>query len=153
MLDGGATIIKVEVINHKATGLMIARSDDLQGFYAHGRTIEELERNIPAAIEALMKARTGQDGSGRSRRADRRGAGVGIQAWHSEILGGRRVTADQARAQLRQWGLTQHTPYEGGCVYQGRDGVFVNIPNLDALSEEERRDFLWGVVALAYGFE
>lgn len=52
--------IKVDIIQHEKTGLLIATSDDLRGLYAHGRTMEDLEDAIGAAIKAILEAKLGR---------------------------------------------------------------------------------------------
>ena len=47
---------RVDIFVHKKTGLLMATSEDLKGFMAHGRTDEELDRNIAAAMKALLEA-------------------------------------------------------------------------------------------------
>jgi hypothetical protein len=48
--------VKINVITHRKTGLLVARSDDLPGLMVHGRSDEELDERIPDAIRALMEA-------------------------------------------------------------------------------------------------
>ena len=52
--------IRVKIITHEVTGLMIAMSDDLPGLYVHGRTSKDLERAIPIAIRDILEAQTGR---------------------------------------------------------------------------------------------
>lgn len=47
--------IKVDIVTHAKTGLFVATSEDLPGLYAHGRTMEDLERNISIAIKDIME--------------------------------------------------------------------------------------------------
>jgi predicted RNase H-like HicB family nuclease len=47
---------RVETVEHRETGLLVAMSDDLPGLYVHGRSEEELEERIPVAIKALLEA-------------------------------------------------------------------------------------------------
>ena len=48
--------ISIEIIEHRKTGLLIASSNDLKGFLAHGRDYDDLETNIRSAIRALLEA-------------------------------------------------------------------------------------------------
>jgi predicted RNase H-like HicB family nuclease len=47
---------KVTTIRHRETGLYVAMSDDLPGFYAHGRSVREIEERIPQAIKMILEA-------------------------------------------------------------------------------------------------
>lgn len=49
---------KVDIIQHEKTGLLVATSDDLPGLYAHGRTMEDLEKAIAVAIKDILEAKT-----------------------------------------------------------------------------------------------
>ena len=53
--------ISIEIIEHRKTGLLIASSNDLKGFLAHGRDYDDLETNIRLAIRALLSAREKND--------------------------------------------------------------------------------------------
>lgn len=48
--------IRINVLMHEKTGLMLATSPDHKGLYVHGRTPQELEERIPLAIKALLEA-------------------------------------------------------------------------------------------------
>jgi hypothetical protein len=48
--------VKIEVVEHRRTGLMVAMSKDLRGLMVHGRTGDELDERIPEAIRSLMEA-------------------------------------------------------------------------------------------------
>lgn len=47
--------IRVSAVLNKKTGLMIAYSDDLKGLVVPGRTPEEIEERLPAAIRELLE--------------------------------------------------------------------------------------------------
>lgn len=49
-------VITVEVMQHEATGLLVAVSEDVKGLYVHGRSPEELEARIPQALRAIFEA-------------------------------------------------------------------------------------------------
>lgn len=49
--------VRINVVEHRKTGLMIAMSEDLEGLMVHGRTEEELDARIPDAIRSLLEAR------------------------------------------------------------------------------------------------
>lgn len=48
--------IRINVIQHKSTGLLAAVSPDLKGFIVHARTDEELYGKLGAAFEEFMGA-------------------------------------------------------------------------------------------------
>jgi predicted esterase len=49
-------IIKIRVLSHSTTGLLMAMSDDMPGLVVHGRSDEDLERKLPAALRELLEA-------------------------------------------------------------------------------------------------
>jgi hypothetical protein len=48
--------IKISVIAHKTSDLLLAYSDDLKGFVVHGHTFEELIEKSPAAVREVLEA-------------------------------------------------------------------------------------------------
>ncbi len=66
--------IKVDIHTHVATGLLIATSEDLKGLYAHGRTVDDLERNIMRAIKDILEAQSGREVEVRKEGHDRKDA-------------------------------------------------------------------------------
>lgn len=48
--------ITVDVLQHEATGLMVALSPEMKGLIVHGRSDSELMERIPIAIRDLMEA-------------------------------------------------------------------------------------------------
>ena len=50
----------VTTVRHSETGLLVATSDDLPGFYAHGRSEREIEERIPQAMKSLLEAQSGE---------------------------------------------------------------------------------------------
>jgi len=48
--------IKIDVLEHPKSGLMVAVSDELPGLYVHGTNDGELAARIPEAIRALLEA-------------------------------------------------------------------------------------------------
>lgn len=49
-------IIKIRVLCHQTTGLLMATSEDIAGLVVHGRSNEELEKKIPLAVRDLLQA-------------------------------------------------------------------------------------------------
>lgn len=49
-------IVRVKVRKHKDTDLRVAYSDDLKGLLVPGRSVEELEEKLPAAITEILEA-------------------------------------------------------------------------------------------------
>lgn len=45
-----------EIFGHEPTGLFIAKSDDVKGVIVHGHTLEEIKKNIPAALSGYFEA-------------------------------------------------------------------------------------------------
>ena len=53
------------------------------------------------------------------------------------------MTADEYRGAIRAMGLTAVKPaYDGGTLYEDRDGQFHTLPNPENLSATERKDLL-----------
>lgn len=48
--------IHVDVLKHRATGLLMAVSDDLPGLHVAADTTEELQAELPIVIKALIEA-------------------------------------------------------------------------------------------------
>jgi predicted RNase H-like HicB family nuclease len=46
----------IRVFQDPETGILMAASDDLPGFVLHAYTIEELETELPGALESFMRA-------------------------------------------------------------------------------------------------
>lgn len=51
-----AKIVNVRIIKHRDTDLLLGISDEMRGLYVHGRSVEELENRIAAAIRELLEA-------------------------------------------------------------------------------------------------
>ena len=49
--------IRISIVVHKRTGLLVAFSDDLKGLYVHARDDDELRERIPVAIRAILEAK------------------------------------------------------------------------------------------------
>ena len=49
-------IVKIEVVRHRTTGLLVAMSDDLPGLMVHGRTDEEIDERLEGAVRELLEA-------------------------------------------------------------------------------------------------
>jgi len=50
------TRIYVHVLEHKATGLLMAVSDSMPGLVIHGHSPEEIESKLPGAVRDLLEA-------------------------------------------------------------------------------------------------
>jgi hypothetical protein len=48
--------LKIDVVEHRKTGLMVAISKDLPGLTVHGRNEEELDERVPEAIRSMLEA-------------------------------------------------------------------------------------------------
>lgn len=48
--------IRIHVLRHKTTGLLLAVSDDLKGLNVAARTLEEILTELPPALELLLGA-------------------------------------------------------------------------------------------------
>ena len=48
--------IRIRLLKHKDTDLLMAVSDELRGLVLHGRSVDEIERRLPAAIGDLLRA-------------------------------------------------------------------------------------------------
>lgn len=48
--------IRIQLLRHEKTGLLVARSDDLLGLAVHGKTAEEIAKKLPSAIRDLLEA-------------------------------------------------------------------------------------------------
>jgi len=48
--------IRVALMAHRDTGLLIATSDDLKGLFLAGRSEDEIERQLPGAIREILEA-------------------------------------------------------------------------------------------------
>ncbi|RAI55903.1 DUF1902 domain-containing protein [Roseicella frigidaeris] len=48
--------IKVTIVEHRDTHLLVAISNDLSGLFVAGRTIEQIERELPTAIREVLEA-------------------------------------------------------------------------------------------------
>ena len=48
--------ISIKTLQHAATGLLVASSDDMPGLCVHGRNEDELNKRVPVAIRALLEA-------------------------------------------------------------------------------------------------
>ncbi len=48
--------IRIHVLTHSTTDLLIATSDDLPGLMVAGRSHEQLQHDLPAAIKELLEA-------------------------------------------------------------------------------------------------
>jgi len=55
------TTIRVGLLRSRKTGLIAAVSDDLPGLMTVGKTIEDIEERLPAAISQLIKAQYDAD--------------------------------------------------------------------------------------------
>lgn len=64
--------IRVEIITHEKTGLLVATSPDLRGLYAHGRTIDDLEVAVTRAIKDILEANLQTPVTVRKRPEDRK---------------------------------------------------------------------------------
>lgn len=51
-----ARIITVDILRHKGSDLHMGISEDMKGLYVHGRSIEEVESRVPAAIKEILEA-------------------------------------------------------------------------------------------------
>jgi hypothetical protein len=49
-------LIKIRVVQHRTSDLLVALSDDLKGLMVPGRSDEELERKIPMAVREILEA-------------------------------------------------------------------------------------------------
>src|ERR1019366_5575222 len=58
MADEGVTIreIRVQVVENRQSGLLVALSDDLKGLMVAARTEEQIEEELPAAIREMLEA-------------------------------------------------------------------------------------------------
>jgi hypothetical protein len=48
--------IRIKVLCHKNTGLLMAMSDEMPGLIVHARTDAELEDKLPLAVRDLLEA-------------------------------------------------------------------------------------------------
>jgi hypothetical protein len=48
--------IKIRVLRHSGTDLLMAMSDDMPGLVVHARSDEEIERKLPIAVRDLFEA-------------------------------------------------------------------------------------------------
>jgi len=48
--------IRITVMLHQKSGLMVAISPDVPGLYVHGKSEEDIKERIPIAVEALRDA-------------------------------------------------------------------------------------------------
>ena len=48
--------IRIEIMIHRPSGLMVAVSPDVPGLYVHGNSEEEITGRIPVAVQALIDA-------------------------------------------------------------------------------------------------
>ncbi len=48
--------IKIRILAHKGSDLLMAVSDDLRGLVVHGRSDTEIEAKLPAAVRDLLEA-------------------------------------------------------------------------------------------------
>ncbi len=48
--------IRIEIMTHRPSGLMVAVSPDVPGLYVHGKNEEEITLRIPVAVKALRDA-------------------------------------------------------------------------------------------------
>lgn len=48
--------IRVQVLRHNETGLLLARSDDLHGLLLHAHTLDEIQQRLPVVIRDLLEA-------------------------------------------------------------------------------------------------
>lgn len=48
--------IKVQVLRHNETGLLLARSDDLHGLVLHARSLNEIRDRLPGVVRDLLEA-------------------------------------------------------------------------------------------------
>jgi len=49
-------LIKIRVVQHRSSDLLVALSDDLKGLMVPGRNDEELEQKIPSAVREILEA-------------------------------------------------------------------------------------------------
>lgn len=49
-------ILRIEVMRHSDTGLLMAVCDEFPGLYVHARSQSELDERLPEAIRMLMEA-------------------------------------------------------------------------------------------------
>lgn len=49
-------VIKIQVVRHHDTGLLMAFSPDLKGLLVPGRSEKDLEQKLPAAIREILEA-------------------------------------------------------------------------------------------------
>jgi len=49
-------VVTIKVFGHEPTGLFVAKSDDVKGFYAHGQTLSDIKKNIPLALAGYFEA-------------------------------------------------------------------------------------------------
>jgi hypothetical protein len=48
--------IRITLMTHRKSGLMVAVSPDVPGLYVHGKSEEEITARIPIAVRALREA-------------------------------------------------------------------------------------------------
>lgn len=48
--------IRIEIMTHRPSGLMVAVSPDMPGLYVHGDSEEEIKGRVPVAVQALIDA-------------------------------------------------------------------------------------------------
>lgn len=56
MIGHDKRTIRVQVLQHKETGLLAATSPDLHGLVVHGHSFGELQKRLPDAIRDLIEA-------------------------------------------------------------------------------------------------
>jgi len=53
-------LIRVQIMRHKTTGLMVGVSDDLKGLMVAGDTEEEIEGRLAGAVREILEEKGGQ---------------------------------------------------------------------------------------------
>lgn len=48
--------IRIRLLSHQKTGLLMAVSEDLPGLVVHGRTVGEIEERLPSVVADLIEA-------------------------------------------------------------------------------------------------
>lgn len=55
--DISAKDFRINVVQHKSSDLLVALSPDLPGLMVPGRSVNEIEERLPAAMQELLEAR------------------------------------------------------------------------------------------------
>lgn len=46
--------ILIEIYEHEATGWLVAKSDDVPNFYAHGKTVSDVRKQVPPLLRQFF---------------------------------------------------------------------------------------------------